>query len=116
MEASKKANAHNFICSFPDGYDTLIGSRGMLISGGQKQRLSIGNFFFFFFLHIFFFIFYFFFYYLARAILKSPKVLILDEGTSNLDVESEFLVQQGFFLHFFFFTFFFFTFLLQKKN
>jgi subfamily B ATP-binding cassette protein MsbA len=72
IEAARAANAHEFIMSFPDGYDTLIGERGVKISGGQRQRLAI-----------------------ARAIWKNPPMLILDEATSALDTESEFLVQQA---------------------
>lgn len=72
IEAAKAANAHKFIESVENGYDTIIGDRGVKLSGGERQRLSI-----------------------ARAILKNPPVLILDEATSSLDTESEILVQQA---------------------
>jgi ATP-binding cassette, subfamily B, bacterial MsbA len=71
-EAAKAANAHAFISDMPNGYDSLIGERGVKISGGERQRLA-----------------------LARAILKNPPILILDEATSSLDTESEILVQEA---------------------
>ena len=72
IQAAKRANAHEFIMSFPDGYHTDIGQRGVKLSGGQKQRVSI-----------------------ARVFLKNPSILIFDEATSALDNESEKVVQQS---------------------
>lgn len=72
VQAAKNANAHEFIMSFPDGYETDIGQRGIKLSGGQKQRLSI-----------------------ARVFLKNPPILIFDEATSALDNESEKVVQDS---------------------
>jgi subfamily B ATP-binding cassette protein MsbA len=72
VEAAKAANAHDFIIGLHDGYDTLVGERGIKLSGGQRQRVAI-----------------------ARAILKDPRILLLDEATSSLDSESETLVQDA---------------------
>lgn len=72
IRAAKMANAHDFICRTPDGYNTYVGERGFNLSGGERQRIAI-----------------------ARAILNQPKLLILDEATASLDTESEYLIQKA---------------------
>ncbi|MFW6096604.1 MAG: ABC transporter ATP-binding protein [Chloroflexota bacterium] len=72
IEAAKAARAHEFITSFPEGYETRVGERGVTVSGGQKQRIAI-----------------------ARALLTDPRILILDDSLSNVDTETEYLIQQA---------------------
>jgi ATP-binding cassette subfamily B protein len=74
IQAAKEAQAHEFILTFEDGYDTVIGERGVTLSGGQRQRLA-----------------------LARAFLTDPKILILDDSTSAIDSETEDRIQQAIF-------------------
>lgn len=72
VQAAEAAHAHSFILNTPNGYDTLVGERGITLSGGQRQRIAI-----------------------ARALLKDPRILILDDATSSVDVQTEHLVQQA---------------------
>jgi ABC-type multidrug transport system fused ATPase/permease subunit len=71
-DAARVAAAHEFICGLPDGYDTQVGEKGSMLSGGQRQRIAI-----------------------ARAVLKDPRILVLDDATSSVDSETEVVIQQA---------------------